>query len=157
MKSQWTGFRSPLGPGIEAFLAHRRALGCRLRTEEMALRLLGPFFTEREYRLAGCHHPGGHRCFSGFSASTSATELQSPARNGLPRIRLARRTGSCTSVTCTRNTPASDAITPPVLVGCGRCPAVTAGRGQLAGRGFHTTSSSGLPNYLCVALWLGNA
>ena len=43
MKSQWTGFRSPLGPGIEAFLAHRRALGCRLRTEEMALRLLDRF------------------------------------------------------------------------------------------------------------------
>jgi len=43
MKSQWTGFRSPLGPGIEAFLTHRRALGCRLRTEEMALRLLDRF------------------------------------------------------------------------------------------------------------------
>ncbi len=47
MKSQWTGFRSPLGPGIEAFLAHRRALGCRLRTEEMTFRLLDRFLVEQ--------------------------------------------------------------------------------------------------------------
>jgi len=46
MNSQWTGFRSPLGPGIEAFLAHRRAFGCRLRTEEMTLRLLDRFLLQ---------------------------------------------------------------------------------------------------------------
>jgi hypothetical protein len=43
MKSQWTGFHSCLGSGIEAFLAHGRALGCCFRTEEMTLRLLDRF------------------------------------------------------------------------------------------------------------------
>jgi len=47
MRSKWTGFRSTLGSGIEAFLAHRRALGCRLKTEEMTLRLLDRFLLEQ--------------------------------------------------------------------------------------------------------------
>ena len=33
MKSSWTGFHSVLAPGIDAFLAHKRALGCLFRVE----------------------------------------------------------------------------------------------------------------------------
>ena len=43
MKSSWTGFRSPLAPGIDAFLAHKRALGCAFRVEELSLRLFDRF------------------------------------------------------------------------------------------------------------------
>ena len=43
MKSSWTGFHSPLAPGIDAFLAHKRALGCLFRVEELSLRLFDRF------------------------------------------------------------------------------------------------------------------
>jgi integrase len=43
MKSSWAGFRSPLGPGIDAFLAYKRALGCAFRVEELSLRLFDRF------------------------------------------------------------------------------------------------------------------
>ena len=43
MKSAWTGFHSPLAPGIDAFLAHKRALGCLFRVEELSLRLFDRF------------------------------------------------------------------------------------------------------------------
>jgi site-specific recombinase XerD len=43
MKSSWTGFHSPLAPGIDAFLAHKRALGCFFRVEELSLRLFDRF------------------------------------------------------------------------------------------------------------------
>jgi site-specific recombinase XerD len=47
MKSAWTGFQSPLGPGIAAFLAHKRALGCLFRVEELSLRLIDRFLVEQ--------------------------------------------------------------------------------------------------------------
>jgi site-specific recombinase XerD len=47
MKPQCRGFRSPVAAGIERYLAHKRALGCRFRTEEKALCLLDRFFVER--------------------------------------------------------------------------------------------------------------
>ena len=43
MKSSWTGFHSPLALGIDAFLAHKRALGCLFRVEELSLRLFDRF------------------------------------------------------------------------------------------------------------------
>jgi site-specific recombinase XerD len=43
MTSSWAGFRSPLAKGIDAFLAHKRALGCGFRVEELSLRLLDRF------------------------------------------------------------------------------------------------------------------
>jgi integrase len=43
MKSSWTGFQSPLAPGIVAFLAHKRALGCLFRVEDLSLRLFDRF------------------------------------------------------------------------------------------------------------------
>jgi integrase len=43
MKSSWTGFHSPLAPGIDAFLAHKRALGCLFRVEDLSLRLFDRF------------------------------------------------------------------------------------------------------------------
>lgn len=50
MKSSWTGFQSPLGPGIAAFLAHKRALGCLFRVEELSLRLVDRFLVEQRIR-----------------------------------------------------------------------------------------------------------
>jgi site-specific recombinase XerD len=50
MTGQWTGLHSPLGRGIDAFLAHKRALGCRFSSEEKVLRLLDRFLVE--------HHVG---------------------------------------------------------------------------------------------------
>lgn len=46
MTSRWTGFQSPLGVSIEAFLAHKRALGYRFRVEAFTLRLLDRFLVE---------------------------------------------------------------------------------------------------------------
>jgi site-specific recombinase XerD len=43
MTSRWTGFQSVLGTRLEAFLAQKRALGCRFRNEESPLRLLDRF------------------------------------------------------------------------------------------------------------------
>ena len=43
MKSCWTGFHSPLAPGIDAFLVYKRALGCCFRVEELSLRLFDRF------------------------------------------------------------------------------------------------------------------
>lgn len=48
MTSPWTGFHSPLGQGIDAFLAHKRALGCLFRVEELSLRLIDRFLIERQ-------------------------------------------------------------------------------------------------------------
>src|SRR5437870_2406810 len=45
--SRWTGFQSALGPRLEAFLAQKRALGCRFRNEESPLRLLDRFLVEQ--------------------------------------------------------------------------------------------------------------
>jgi integrase len=47
MKSSWTGFQSPLGPGITAFLAHKRALGCLFKVEELSLRLVDRLLVEQ--------------------------------------------------------------------------------------------------------------
>ena len=47
MKPRWEGFRSPIAAAIERYLAHKRALGCRFRTEEKALCLLDRFLVER--------------------------------------------------------------------------------------------------------------
>ena len=47
MKSSWAGFQSPLAPGIDAFLRHKRALGCGFRVEELSLRLLDRFLIEQ--------------------------------------------------------------------------------------------------------------
>jgi integrase len=43
MKSSWTGFQSPLALSIDTFLAHKRALGCLFRVEELSLRLFDRF------------------------------------------------------------------------------------------------------------------
>jgi len=48
MKSSWTGFRSPLASGIDAFLAHKRALGCLFRVEDLSLRLFDRFLIEQQ-------------------------------------------------------------------------------------------------------------
>ena len=48
MKSTWTGFQSPLGPGMAAFLAHKRALGCLFRVEELSLRLVDRFLVDQQ-------------------------------------------------------------------------------------------------------------
>jgi site-specific recombinase XerD len=47
MTPRWAGFQSPLGRGIDAFLAHKRALGCRFRVEDFTLRLLDRFLVEQ--------------------------------------------------------------------------------------------------------------
>jgi site-specific recombinase XerD len=48
MTTRWTGFQSALAGGIETFLAHKRALGCRFRGEEMNLRLFDRFLVEHD-------------------------------------------------------------------------------------------------------------
>jgi site-specific recombinase XerD len=57
MTSRWTGFRSPLASGIEMFLAHKRALGCRFQTEESPLRLLDRFLVEHAVRTIAAITP----------------------------------------------------------------------------------------------------
>ena len=47
MRPRWEGFRGPIAAGIERYLAHKRALGCRFHTEEKALCLLDRFLVER--------------------------------------------------------------------------------------------------------------
>ena len=46
MSRLWTGFRSLFADAMQAFLAHKRALGCQYRAEESALRLLDRFLEE---------------------------------------------------------------------------------------------------------------
>ena len=46
MSRLWTEFRSLFADGIQAFLAHKRALGCQYRAEESALRLFDRFLDE---------------------------------------------------------------------------------------------------------------
>ena len=43
MTSSWSGFQSVVAAGIDAFLAHKRALGCHFRVEELSLRLFDRF------------------------------------------------------------------------------------------------------------------
>jgi integrase len=50
MTTSWCGFQSVVAPGIEAFLAHKRALGCRFRVEELSLRLLDRFLVAHAIR-----------------------------------------------------------------------------------------------------------
>jgi hypothetical protein len=50
MKRRWEGFQGPMAASIERYLAHKRALGCRFRTEDRALRLLDRFLIERGIR-----------------------------------------------------------------------------------------------------------
>ena len=58
MKSRWTGFHSPLGAGIETFLAHKRALGCHVRSAESTLRLLDRFLVEQRVHMLEDITPG---------------------------------------------------------------------------------------------------
>lgn len=53
MKAQWKGFQSPLADGIRAYLAQKRALGRRFRSEEMELRLFDRFLVERRVQTIG--------------------------------------------------------------------------------------------------------
>ena len=50
MKSKWQGFQSSIAAPIERYLAQKRALGCRFRTEERALRLLDRFLVAQEIK-----------------------------------------------------------------------------------------------------------
>jgi site-specific recombinase XerD len=50
MKRRWDGFQGPIAVPIERYLAQKRALGCRFRTEDRALRLLDRFLIERGIR-----------------------------------------------------------------------------------------------------------
>jgi site-specific recombinase XerD len=47
MRRRWQGFHSPMAASIERYLAQKRALGCRFRTEEGALRLFDRFLIEK--------------------------------------------------------------------------------------------------------------
>ena len=58
MTSRWTGFQSPLGTGTEAFLAHKRALGCRFGSVESTLRLLDQFLVEQHVETIEAITPG---------------------------------------------------------------------------------------------------
>jgi site-specific recombinase XerD len=46
-KPRWSGFRSPLADGINAFLAAKRALGRKYETDDRSLRLLDQFLVDR--------------------------------------------------------------------------------------------------------------
>jgi len=50
MTSSWSGFQSVMAPGIEAFLTHKRGLGCHFRVEELSLRLLDRFLVAQAIR-----------------------------------------------------------------------------------------------------------
>ena len=58
MTSRWPGFQSPLGPGMEALLAHKWALGCRFRSVESTLRLLDQFLVEQHVETIEAITPG---------------------------------------------------------------------------------------------------
>jgi hypothetical protein len=51
---RWTGYGSPIGQHIEAYLAAKRALGMRFAIEERTLRLLNRFVAAR-----GMNHQAG--------------------------------------------------------------------------------------------------
>jgi site-specific recombinase XerD len=74
MKVLWEGFRSPVATGIERFLAHKRALGCRFRTEEKALCLLDRFLVERGIKT---HDEIGAELIEAFLASRPRTRPKS--------------------------------------------------------------------------------
>jgi len=46
-RPRWSGFRSALAPGIEAFLAAKRALGRKYEVDDRSLRLLDAFLVDR--------------------------------------------------------------------------------------------------------------
>ncbi|MDH4065611.1 MAG: tyrosine-type recombinase/integrase [Acidobacteriota bacterium] len=46
----WSGFQSVLASGIEAFLTHKRGLGCHFRVEELSLRLFDRFLVAQAIR-----------------------------------------------------------------------------------------------------------
>jgi site-specific recombinase XerD len=74
MKSQWIGFHSTLGTGLQAFLDHKRALGCRFRTEEMTLRLFDRFLVEQHVTTIDAISPA---LMDTFLASRKRTSPQS--------------------------------------------------------------------------------
>ena len=55
---RWTGYRSPLGAHIEAYLIAKRALGMRFANEERTLRLLDRFVAAKRLVTVGEVTPG---------------------------------------------------------------------------------------------------
>jgi integrase/recombinase XerD len=55
---RWTGYRSPLGAHIEAYLTAKRALGMRFANEERTLRLLDRFVAAKRLATLGEVTPG---------------------------------------------------------------------------------------------------
>lgn len=55
---RWTGYRSPLGPHIAAYLTAKRALGMRFDNEERTLRLLDRFVAAKGLAKVGEVTPG---------------------------------------------------------------------------------------------------
>jgi integrase len=55
---RWTGYRSPLGAHIEAYLIAKRALGMRFANEERTLRLLDRFVAAKRLATVGEVTPG---------------------------------------------------------------------------------------------------
>src|SRR5215472_1649147 len=74
MKSKWTGFHSPPDTGLQAFLDHKRALGCRFQTEEMTLRLFDRFLIEQQVTTIDTISPA---LVDTFLASRKRTSPQS--------------------------------------------------------------------------------
>ncbi len=120
MKSSWTGFHSPLAPGIDAFLAHKRALGCLFRVEQLSLRLFDRFLVAQPITtLSGItpdvvdaflvsrprHAPRSYNHLRGtlgrlfdWLAAHDSSRATTPTFYGLPR-----RPTTCTSWARTRS------------------------------------------------------
>jgi len=68
----WTGFRSVLARDIEQFLAHKRALGRRFKTEEQELRAFDRFLVNRKVRRIGEIRPTMVEAFLGSISRRTA-------------------------------------------------------------------------------------
>ena len=71
MTSRWTGFRGPLKAGIEMFLAHKRALGYKVRSTESALRLLDCFLVQQHLETVEAITPAVIEAFLASRPRTS--------------------------------------------------------------------------------------
>jgi len=96
MTRRWAGFESPLADGIATFLAHKRALGCRFRGEEMNLRLLDRFLVEHRIVALEDISPAVIDAFLASrlgltpTASTICEGRSPDASNGWPHVTLSQ-------------------------------------------------------------------
>src|SRR5436309_14023714 len=152
-----TIFHSVLGEGMEKYLAHKRAIGRRFRTEENVLHIVDRYFVQEQISSVQQITPELLDAFllsRPRESSRSYNHLLSTIRGTVP---LAGLTGISLLCSDRGQTQTPNGRAAPIHLRCYRSAPLARRRGCLSGQYACSTASHHLPHYLRRALRTGSA